>query len=430
MSQEPSSAGRPPGVPPPLPQPGAAATPRAEGSSRPDAGPPPLSPAPPPSPADAPAPEAVARARFPCASCGAEATWNPAQAALVCSHCGTVAPSQPVAGTQAADVIAEHDLAAALRSIPDERRGWRTARTQVRCQSCTAISVFDPEKIGQRCDFCGSSALVPHEDIKESFTPESLLPLAWAESKVRESVRAWYRSRWFAPSALGTRAMTDTVRAVYIPYWTFDARVHAPWTADSGYYYYEMESYRDAQGNFQTRRVQRVRWVPSAGVVDHFFDDQLVPATRGVHATLLRAVEPFPTRDLVPYDPRFLAGWVVERYQIDLVSAARAARESMTMELRALCAAQVPGDTHRNLSVFPEWSAQTFKHVLVPVWLLTYQYHGRPYQLVINGVTGSIAGERPYSFWKILFLVLAILAVAGVLFYFMEPDRPAYRFRH
>ncbi len=372
----------------------------------PRTGPPPLPVSgPPPLP-----PQATARARFPCASCGGEAVWNPGRRALICAHCGTEAPSE---SPGPANPIVEHDLVAALRAIPDSSRGWRTSRTQVRCQSCTAISVFDPEKIGQRCDFCGASALLPYEDVKEAFTPESLLPLSIPEGKVRDLVRAWYRSRWFAPSSLGTRAMTDTVRAVYLPYWTFDATVHAPWTAESGYYYYETQTYRDAQGNLQTRRVQRVRWVPASGVLDHAFDDELVPATVGVHATLLRAIEPFPTRNLLPYEPRYLAGWTVERYQIDLVNAARSAREAMTAEVRALCAAAVPGDTHRNLSVFPEWSRQTFKHILAPVWLLTYHHHGRPFQVLVNGVTGTIAGERPYSIWKLLLLALAILAFLG-----------------
>lgn len=364
-----------------------------------------------PTPPPPPPAEAEARARFSCASCGGEAVWNPARQALVCAHCGTEAPSATTPGT----LIAEHDLLDALRATQGSPLGWRTVRTQVRCQSCNAISVFAPEKIGHRCEFCGSAALVPYEDVQEAFTPESLLPLALPESRVRDIVRAWYQSRWFAPSSLRTRAMTDTVRAVYLPYWTFDAKVHAPWTAMSGHYYHETETYRDAQGNLQTRRVQRIRWVPSAGVVDHFFNDHLVPATVGAHARLLRDIEPFPTRDLVPYAPHFLSGWTVERYQVALDAAARDAREAMASRLRSMCAAQVPGDTHRDLQVFPEWSSQTFKHILVPVWILSYHHHGRPYQLLVNGVTGTVAGERPYSAWKILGLVIALIAALALL---------------
>ena len=85
--------------------------------------------------------------------------------------------------------------------------------------------------------------------------------------------------------------------------------------------------------------------------------------------------------------------------------------------LEQLCAAQVPGDTYRNLVIHPVYSNQTFKHVLVPVWLLTYDYGAKKYQVVANGYTGVIAGQRPYSAWKIFFLVVAILIVVLVLAY-------------
>ena len=107
--------------------------------------------------------------------------------------------------------------------------------------------------------------------------------------------------------------------------------------------------------------------MPSAGAVDHFFDDELVPASRGVQPEMLRKIEPFPTtKELVPYNAGFLSGWVVERYQIDLVAAAKTSRDQMDAKMYALCAAQVPGDTHRNLQVEDDYSGQTFKHILTP----------------------------------------------------------------
>jgi hypothetical protein len=80
-----------------------------------------------------------------------------------------------------------------------------------------------------------------------------------------------------------------------------------------------------------------------------------------------------------------------------------------------LCSAQVPGDTQRGLSVDDDYSGQTFKHILVPIWLLTYNYSSQNYQVVINGYTGVIAGKYPKSWLKILFAVLAVLVAAGVI---------------
>src|SRR5581483_10824624 len=350
--------------------------------------------------------EVTAQQKFSCPACGAEAQWNPAKNALICPFCGTTSPAQTQLTASGAEVVVEHDLAAALRGIPDEQRGWQAERVSVRCQSCQAISVFDPARIGQRCDFCGSTA----------FRPESLLPMKMSEAQVRDAIRQWYGSRWFAPNALKNAALTDTVKGLYIPYWTFDARVHADWTAESGYYYYVTETYTDANGKTSERQVQKVRWEPSCGSLEHFFDDELVPASRGVQPEMLRKIEPFPTTtDLTPYNAGYLSGWVVERYQIDLVAAAAEAREEMQQETEKLCAGQVPGDTHRNLQVEADFSGQTFKHILVPIWLLTYNYGARNFQVVMNGYTGTIAGKYPKSWVKITLAVMAALMALGIV---------------
>ncbi len=358
----------------------------------------------------------TAQKKFSCPSCGGEAQWNPAKKLLVCPFCGTTSPGQAELTATGDTVIVEHDLAVALRGIPDTQRGWQTQKISVKCQSCQAISVFDPGRVSQRCDFCGSTALVPYEEIKEAFRPESLLPMKLAENQVRDAIRQWYGSRWFAPNQLKRAALTDTVKGLYIPYWTFDAQVHAEWTAESGYYYYVTETFRDANGQSQTRQVQKIRWEPSCGSLDHFFDDELVPASRGVQPEMLRRVEPFPTtKELVAYNAGYLSGWVVERYQIDLVAAAKQAREEMDEEIERLCASQVPGDTHRNLQVEDDYSGQTFKHILVPIWLLTYNYGATHFQVVINGYTGTIAGKYPKSWVKITLAVMAGLVTVGII---------------
>jgi Zn finger protein HypA/HybF involved in hydrogenase expression len=361
--------------------------------------------------------QATAQKKFSCPACGGEAQWNPSKKALVCPFCGTVSPAQVELDANGRESIVEHDLVAALRGIPDAQRGWDAKKISVKCQSCQAISVFDAERVGQRCDFCGSSALVPYEEIKEAFRPESLLPLKLSENQVRDAIRNWYGSRWFAPNQLKRAALTDQVKGIYIPYWTFDAQVHGEWTADSGYYYYITESYQDQNGNTQTRQVQQIRWEPSAGALDHFFDDELVPASKGVQPEMLRKIEPFPTTsELIPYNAGYLAGWVVERYQIDLMTAAKEAREEMEMAMEKLCAAEVPGDTHKDLEVENDYAGQTFKHILVPIWLLTYNYGAQNFQVVINGYTGAIAGRYPKSWVKILLAVMGgLIALAIIL---------------
>ena len=283
----------------------------------------------------------------------------------------------------------------------------------MQCQSCRAVMVFDATRVGQNCEFCGSPALVDYQEIKAPIRPQSLLPFKVAQSQVREQIRRWYASKWLAPGKLKSRALVDTVHGIYLPYWTFDAHVVCPWRAEAGHYYYTTESYRDNQGRTQTRQVQHVRWENAAGTVTHFFDDEPVPGTQGVRHDLLRKIEPFPTPDLVPYDAAMLSGFVVEHYQIVLLDAAERSIQQMRAALEALCAQQVPGDTYRNLEISPTFSDRTFKHVLLPVWLLTYNYGATAYQVLVNGYTGKMDGTYPISWWKVLGLVvLALIALA------------------
>ncbi len=357
--------------------------------------------------------EEAALAKFACPACGGEAHWNPAKQKLVCPFCGTESPAPPGAGVP----IAEHDLAQALREMADRPRGWQIEKRSVRCQSCRAISVLDPKRQAQNCEFCGSAQLVAYDEPEPALRPQGVLPFKVSVAEARERIRRWYGSRWLAPSALGKKALTDTVQGVYLPYWTFDAKVAAQWTAQAGHYYYTSESYTQ-NGTTRTRQVRQVRWEPASGALAHVFDDDLVCASIGIHPALLRAIEPFPMQELKPYDAGYVAGWVVERYQLDLADSARQARAQMSQKLIALCAAQVPGDTYRDLQVRADWSEQTFKHLLAPLWLLSYDYGRRGYQCVMNGVTGKLQGEYPKSPWKVAALVLGILLLVIVFLSF------------
>ncbi|HUF63263.1 MAG TPA: zinc ribbon domain-containing protein [Verrucomicrobiales bacterium] len=351
--------------------------------------------------------------KFSCPACGAQAEWNVRKQLLVCPFCGTQSPAELASDT---GLVQELDLATALRDIPDQDRGWKIERRTVQCRSCKAVTVFSPEEVAQRCDFCGSPELIAYEELRSPIRPGSVLPFSIDREKVQAIVRRWLGSRWFAPNNLRKHGLIDLVHGLYIPYWTFDSQVDCPWTAQSGRYYYVSESYTDSQGRRQTRRVRKIRWSPSSGAIQHTFDDVLVPGSRGIELPILRAIEPFPTKDLVPYDPGYVSGWHVEHYQVVLFDAARLAREQKMATLRALCAREVPGDTHRNLQIAPIFTAETFKHILVPVWLIAYDYGRKRNQIVINGVTGSISGRYPKSAWKIFFLVLAIVAVLLVIF--------------
>jgi hypothetical protein len=334
---------------------------------------------------------------------------------LVCPFCGSESPDTVDRTT---GQVGENDLAAGLAA--SQAAGERVPeRRSVQCQSCRAVMIYDAARVGQNCEFCGSPALVAYQDLQSPITPTGVLPFRVDRSRVRDDIRGWWRSKWLAPRRLARAALVDTVHSVYIPYWTFDAHAHCPWEAEAGHYYYVPVEGRDSKGNRVMRQERRVRWEPAAGVVEHTFDDEPVPGTTGVDRDLLRKVEPFPTGEAVPYDTAFLSGHVVEHYQVALTEAAGDSEQRMRAALEQLCARQVPGDTYRHLRIHPAFSGRTFKHLL-PIWLLVYTFGRTPYQVVVNGYTGRIAGRYPYSPWKIALIVL--LAIAAVILFALASD--------
>ena len=145
------------------------------------------------------------------------------------------------------DRSVEQELEAALRD-PAAGRGWGDERREVQCQNCQAISVFVDGRVAQRCDFCGSPSIIAHEEHQDAITPQSILAFKYSDGQIREAIRKWYGSRWFAPNRLKSAALTDTLHGVYLPYWTFDAHVSAPTGAPTrGHYYYETQSVAQRQ---------------------------------------------------------------------------------------------------------------------------------------------------------------------------------------
>jgi hypothetical protein len=198
-----------------------------------------------------------------CAACGAPAEWNAAKLRLVCPFCGTETPFEmkPATGQIERSIWPARCATSTTPSAVEGRQEDRPV-PGCKCRSSTPTGSASG----------ATSAARPRSSTTTRSRPRSARRAccrsACRRAASAETIRKWYAGRWFAPNALSKKALVDTIKGIYIPYWTFDARVHCPWTAEAGHYYYETE-----RRNGKTERVRKVRWEPASGVVDHFFDD-------------------------------------------------------------------------------------------------------------------------------------------------------------
>jgi hypothetical protein len=75
----------------------------------------------------------------------------------------------------------------------------------------------------------------------------------------------------------------------------------------------------------------------------------------------------------------------------------------------------IGGDHQRIAAKQTQYLAITFKHLLLPIWVAHFRYQQTLYQILVNGRTGKISGERPWSAWKIARLILLILAAVVLI---------------
>ncbi len=353
--------------------------------------------------------------RIPCGNCGGEMTYSAEKKALLCGHCGH---QQTIdAGT---DKIQEKSLESGL-NIASKDTGLKIQTKTFNCTNCGASTAVTTDVVAFECGFCGSKVINPKATEEgRLISPEGILPFTIDKKTAVNKYKEWIGKGWFRPSNLAKMARMDKIHGVYIPFWTYDADTSSNWYAEAGYYYYETETYIDSNGNRQTREVRHTRWVPVSGYVDMKFDDVLVIASQGIKQHRAEQIFPFELKKLVNYDSRFVAGWEAELYKIDLAKGAKIADEIMDKEIRNRCASEIPGDTYRNLTVSTNKYNLTYKHILLPIWISAYQYNGKTYQVIVNGQTGAISGEKPLSWTKIILTILAVIIVIAILYSLSE----------
>lgn len=339
--------------------------------------------------------------------------FSPNAGLLVCEHCGNTEELE--ASRPSLPPIRELDFREAVNQRLPEAEIETTRVRQ--CHSCGAEVELGADTHAAECPFCATPLVTgtgEHRHIK----PRAVLPFVLDEQQARAAMTDWLGSLWFAPNGLQDYARKGRrMQGIYVPFWTFDADTKSRYRGERGTVYYETRTVmRD--GKRQTVQVQKVRWRPASGRVARFFDDVLVLASRSLPKRFTDGLQPWDLSALTPYAPEFLAGFRAEGYQVQLEDGFAEARAHMDRVIERDVRFDIGGDRQRVHDVQTEISAVTFKHILLPVWLAAYKYKGNSFRFVVNGQTGRVQGERPWSVVKIALAVTAGVIVAGIVGYF------------
>lgn len=310
--------------------------------------------------------QAVGADRFVCPQCGGRMTYTPDGQSLTCEYCESrqsVQPSQPAGADEQDFVLAlstarGHQVPAAVQTFL--------------CQGCGASFLLPAQQLSLTCPYCNSAYVVRQEGVREYVTPGGVIPFRVDENRARQVLRDWLREHLGDQRVRVTRGV-----AIYLPAWTFDIGGEIDW-----------------RGFKPQKRRQEPPEAVSGGY-PVMINDLLIPATTRLSQTCLAELSQFDLSALAPYDERFLANWPAETYTLSAADASLEARRLALQRVQAEVRSAL-GQPVNDLVILPaRLAVESFRLILLPVWLTHYACEERSYEVVINGHTGAVRAEKP-----------------------------------
>lgn len=320
------------------------------------------------------APEGLREAkadRFMCPKCGGRMAFSPDGSSLVCDFCSRHSVLGGGSGTES-----EKDFIIAMATM--KGHGKPLQEQVFHCNGCGAEFILPPQQISANCAYCDSPHVVKFEETEGLIEPNTILPFAFDQKHATRLLINWVESNNIKPEK-----KVDIPRGIYLPMWTFDIGGEIDYTG---------EIVEDDDNPFTKRREKKVTRINDKYPV--MVNDLALPASRKLSAVFLKLIPTFDLSALREYDPRYLANWVAEVYDVPMADASLDARSQAFNRVKK----QMP-HLLNNITIVRASSAgmlvESFKLALLPVWMTELPFGGREHLVLINGQSGMVASDLP-----------------------------------
>jgi hypothetical protein len=309
--------------------------------------------------------------RFMCPKCGGRMSFAPDGQSLHCEYCSRnqrFSVAQPGSAN-------EKDFLIAMATA---RGHGKPLNEQIfHCEGCGCEFILPPDQISSTCVYCGSPHVVNWESEDELLAPDGIIPHSFDQKRVINFLDEWAQS-----IQIKTEKQAELPRGVYLPLWTFDL---------GGELDYLGETVDDSQIQLNSKMPQMIRVNNSYPVQ---MNDIPIPASRKLSAVFLKLIPTFELRGVKPYDPRYLANWPAEVYDISMAEASLDARaQTLSRYKRDLPNLLTP--TRLISTSSARMTVESFRLNLLPVWITELPFGGRQHLVLINGQNGTVASDLP-----------------------------------
>ena len=301
-----------------------------------------------------------------CPNCGAPTQYDLASSGIACGFCGfksKIAAKQ--VGRQAAELEFRKNV------VSNSQKDWYTNRKHQFCENCGAKLEIETNDLSVTCPFCTSNKINFRAAPLPEFEPQALIPMKKSENEVLVNIKEWIGKGWFHPGDLQKSFLVRKLAPLYVPAWTFDTDIDSYWEALVGYE--RQKSYYDANSkSWKTKTV--IDWKKEKGKQSRFYDDFLISGSKYVNPLLFESIQPFLLDQLVEFNSEFLIGWKAHTYTVYLNDGWEIARNQLREKMRKVCLNAIPSSHVRNFSMSAEFNDETWRYILLPVYLVSFQY--------------------------------------------------------
>ena len=268
------------------------------------------------------------------------------------------------------------------------------------CSSCGADFFGCENTVATICPCCGNAQIVVKR-LSGDLKPDYIIPFKLEKQDAVDAMEEFLDGKRLLPNCFTRKNHLEEVRSLYAPFWLFDVSAtgcsHFKVSAEEGYgknkTYYRVECDGDLA-----------------------FEKLPVCASAKMDEALMDNIEPFGCRDKKDFNTSFLAGYLAEKYDVpakDCEGRVRARLEgSFGNELREFIPDGYTYEGYDGSGV--KIKDCKVKYALFPVWILNTVYKGKPFQFMMNGQSGAIAGKLPVDKAKLCLYLLPFIA-AGIL---------------
>lgn len=312
--------------------------------------------------------------RFMCPKCGGKMAFAPDGQTLVCDYCTR---GQAVeTNKREAD---EKDFIIAMATM--KGHGKPLQEQVFHCNGCGAEFILPPKQISSSCAYCASPHIVNLEKTKDLLSPDGIIPHTFDQKRAVKALIDWVDGNNIKPEK-----KVDLPRGLYLPLWTFDVGGVIDYT-------YEVVEQED-ESDIYTKGYGQKKVTRYSNVYPILENDLPLPASRKPSSVFLRLIESFDMRSIKPYDPRYLANWPAEIYDVPMADASLDARSQVYAKYKR----EMP-HLLNNVNIVHTSSAnllvESFKLNLLPVWMTELPFDGREHLVLINGQNGVVSSDLP-----------------------------------